>query len=74
MQYEISWVNNLAEVPRDSWDAMAKRLKTLFFEWDWLRNMETSGSTIGLVGNIDRINQMEQAEIDSAKEDLPFKP
>ena len=50
MQYEISWVNNLAEVSRDAWDGMAKRLKTPFFEWDWLRNMETSGSTTARSG------------------------
>ena len=50
MQYEIAWVNNLSDVPRSTWDAMAKKLATPFFEWDWLRAMETSGSTTARSG------------------------
>ncbi len=50
MQYEISWVNSLAEVSPEEWDDMAVKLKTPFFQWAWLRNMETSGSTTDRTG------------------------
>jgi uncharacterized protein len=50
MQYEVSWVNSLAEVSPQEWDEMAVKLKTPFFQWAWLRNMETSGSTTNRTG------------------------
>lgn len=40
----------MTEVPKDQWDAFAQPLKTPFFEWDWLNNMETSGSATGRAG------------------------
>lgn len=40
----------MTEVPKDQWDAFAQPLKTPFFEWDWLNNMETSGSASGRAG------------------------
>lgn len=40
----------MTEVPKDQWDAFAQPLKTPFFEWDWLNNMETSRSTTGKTG------------------------
>lgn len=40
----------MTEVPKDQWDAFAQPLKTPFFEWDWLNNMETSGSATGKAG------------------------
>jgi uncharacterized protein len=42
--YTIRWNNHLAEIPQVAWDALAVPLKTPFLEWEWLNNMETSGS------------------------------
>ncbi|MEL6602450.1 MAG: GNAT family N-acetyltransferase [Cyanobacteria bacterium J06614_10] len=38
-------MSRLSDIPAEQWDAMAKPLATPAFEWDWLNNMETSGST-----------------------------
>ena len=46
----IAWINCLAEIPQAAWDALALPLKTPFFEWEWLNNMETSGSTTAQSG------------------------
>ncbi|MEJ2284326.1 MAG: GNAT family N-acetyltransferase [Desulfobacterales bacterium] len=43
--YSFSWIQNIADIDRDEWDALAKPLPTPFLEWDWLRLMELSGST-----------------------------
>ncbi len=50
MQYEVAWVNSLAQVSAEEWDAMATKLATPFLTWAWLRNMETSGSTTANTG------------------------
>jgi uncharacterized protein len=47
---KLRWVNNLAEIPQAAWDAIAMPLKTPFFEWDWLTNMELSGSVTADTG------------------------
>lgn len=49
-QYTLTWIEKMTEVPKAEWDALAKPLKTPFFEWDWLHNMETSGSTTQRTG------------------------
>jgi uncharacterized protein len=49
-RYSVSWINKLAEIPQASWDALALPLKTPFLEWEWLNNMETSGSTTAKSG------------------------
>jgi uncharacterized protein len=46
----VTWINQLAEVPQAEWDALAMPLKTPFLEWEWLNNMETSGSTTARTG------------------------
>ncbi|MEL6157846.1 MAG: GNAT family N-acetyltransferase [Cyanobacteria bacterium J06623_5] len=38
-------MSRLSDIPAEQWDAMAMPLPTPAFEWDWLNNMETSGST-----------------------------
>ena len=38
-------MSRLADIPAEQWDAMAKPLATPAFEWAWLNNIETSGST-----------------------------
>jgi uncharacterized protein len=46
----ITWISKLAEIPQAQWDALAIPLKTPFLEWEWLNNMETSGSTTAKTG------------------------
>ncbi|WNC21724.1 GNAT family N-acetyltransferase [Thermosynechococcus sp. PP22] len=40
----IQWVNAIASVPEEQWDALALPLETPFFEWEWLHQIEASGS------------------------------
>jgi uncharacterized protein len=49
-RYTIAWINRIAEIPQAEWDALAMPLKTPFFEWEWLNNMETSGSATAKAG------------------------
>jgi predicted N-acyltransferase len=42
--YSIVWLENLSKVSQADWDARAVSLKTPFFEWEWLRQLEISGS------------------------------
>ena len=48
--YTVSWIDKIAEIPQAEWDALAQPLKTPFLEWDWLNNMETSGSITAKAG------------------------
>ncbi|MDB9315552.1 GNAT family N-acetyltransferase [Spirulina sp. CS-785/01] len=48
--YSVQWVQRMADIPQDAWDAMAKPLATPFLEWDWLNNLETSGSATRRTG------------------------
>ena len=43
-QYTARWIDRLSKIPSEQWDAMAQPLGTPGLEWDWLNNMETSGS------------------------------
>ena len=43
-EYSVAWIEKLAEVPKAQWDQLAQPLKTPFLEWEWLNNLETSGS------------------------------
>ncbi len=49
-RYSIAWINKISEIPQSAWDALALPLKTPFLEWDWLHNMEASGSTTARSG------------------------
>lgn len=40
----------MGEIPQSAWDALAKPLKTPFLEWEWLNNLETSGSATAQTG------------------------
>lgn len=42
--YSVNWHQKIADVPQPAWDALARTLKTPFFEWDWLHDLEASGS------------------------------
>ncbi len=48
--YNVAWINKIAEVPQAAWDALAMPLKTPFLEWEWLNNLESSGSVIPQAG------------------------
>jgi predicted N-acyltransferase len=47
---DILWVNHIAQIPRQEWDALAVPLKTPFLEWDWLLHLETSQSIVPETG------------------------
>jgi predicted N-acyltransferase len=49
-QYSIQWLQAMSEIPKSAWDALALPLKTPFLEWEWLNNMETSGSVSANTG------------------------
>lgn len=49
-QYSVAWIGKIAEIPKASWDALAMPLKTPFLEWEWLNNLEASGSATGKTG------------------------
>lgn len=44
--YTLNWISQIADVDRTAWDALAQPLATPFLEWDWLHNLETSGSAV----------------------------
>ncbi|ANV89484.1 GNAT family N-acetyltransferase [Picosynechococcus sp. PCC 8807] len=43
-QITVTWHSEIVEIPKAAWDAIAAPLKTPFLEWDWLHNIELSGS------------------------------
>ncbi len=49
-RYALTWANDIAQAPRDHWNALAEPLKTPFLEWDWLWNVEHSGSATAHTG------------------------
>jgi hypothetical protein len=48
--YSVAWIQKIAEIPKNQWDALAKPLATPFMEWDWIHNLESSGSATGKTG------------------------
>ena len=44
MTLRLEWKQNLSEIPQEAWDALAVPLETPVLEWEWLRQMEVSGS------------------------------
>jgi predicted N-acyltransferase len=43
-------MQNISDVDQTAWDALAVPLKTPFLEWEWLRQMEVSGSMTAKTG------------------------
>jgi predicted N-acyltransferase len=43
-RYRLEWVQDIAEVPREAWNALALELDAPVLEWEWLHRMESSGS------------------------------
>lgn len=50
IQYSVTWVNQVADVPQSQWNQLAIALKTPFLEWEWLNAMEVSGSVCARSG------------------------
>ena len=48
--YSLVWSQKVAEIPQTAWDNLAQPLKTPFLEWEWLNNLETSGSATPRTG------------------------
>jgi predicted N-acyltransferase len=48
--YSLTWINKISEVPQSEWDALALPLSTPFLEWEWLNNLEVSGSASAQTG------------------------
>lgn len=48
--YTITWIEHIAQIPQAEWDALAIPLKTPFLEWQWLHNLEASGSATAQAG------------------------
>ncbi len=48
--YSVTWIPKIAEIPQVAWDNLAQPLETPFLEWEWLNNIETSGSAIPRTG------------------------
>lgn len=44
-QYSVKWLSHLGEISQAQWDQFAQSLNTPFLEWEWLHNIEISGST-----------------------------
>ena len=40
----IQWMNHITGIDADDWNALAIPLKTPFLEWEWLHQLESSGS------------------------------
>jgi predicted N-acyltransferase len=51
---KMVWLESLSAVDRRQWNELALPLETPFLEWDWLRLMESSGSTTAETGWIPR--------------------
>ncbi|MDY6784127.1 MAG: GNAT family N-acetyltransferase [Cyanobacteriota bacterium] len=48
--YTVQWIQKIAEIPQPAWDTLAQPLKTPFLEWEWLHNLEISGSATARAG------------------------
>lgn len=48
--YSVAWIQKIAEIPKNQWDALAQPLATPFMEWEWIHNLESSGSATGKTG------------------------
>lgn len=42
--YSLAWITSIGEIAQLEWNALAEPLATPFFEWEWLKNLESSGS------------------------------
>lgn len=50
VHYSLAWIQKIADIAQTEWNALARPLKTPFLEWEWLHNLETSGSATARQG------------------------
>ncbi len=50
VQLTLTWIDKIRDIPQAEWDALALPLATPFLEWQWLNNLETSGSATAKTG------------------------
>ena len=43
--YSVAWIKDIAEVDKIAWNSLAAAMPSPFFEWEWLHQIEASGST-----------------------------
>ncbi len=48
--FTIAWSQSIADIDQGAWDELALPLATPFLEWDWLHQMEVSGSATAKTG------------------------
>lgn len=48
--YSIKWINSIGAVEQPAWNRLAQALKTPILEWEWLHQMEASGSVAPKTG------------------------
>ncbi len=48
--YSIVWAENISDVRQAAWDDLALPLATPFLEWEWLHQLEVSGSATAKTG------------------------
>ncbi|MEB3126230.1 MAG: GNAT family N-acetyltransferase [Synechococcales bacterium] len=49
-QITVKWFHHFSLIPQPAWDLLALPLQTPFLEWQWLNNLETSGSVSAKTG------------------------
>jgi predicted N-acyltransferase len=54
MGFRIAWLESMSDVDRTAWDELATPLATPFLEWDWLHQLEASGSISPKTGWVPR--------------------
>ena len=48
--WTLRWVRSMADIPQTAWDLLAEPLQTPLLEWQWLHDLEASGSIVPQAG------------------------
>lgn len=48
--YTFRWISKISEVDKAAWNELAEPLPTPILDWEWLHQMEVSGSTVPSTG------------------------
>ena len=46
----VKWIGSMAQIDREAWDRLSLPLDTPFLEWEWLHQLEASGSIVPQAG------------------------